>query len=169
MRRYNPGLPLRKRTTIAAVRCAISGALKMRCTTLAAHCRSIQDLSRPTPTAPSLAQHQARHRAAELLLDTHPCGAHTTASDALWAGRPILTRLGASFQSRVAASLLHAIGLPELVTVTEKQYEALAVTLATDPHRMVAIRDKLLVDRLMTPLFDTEFFTRLLEQAYGEM
>ena len=103
----------------------------------------------------SLAQHLAQHRAAELFLNTHPCGAHTSASDASWAGLPELTRPGASFQSRVAASLLHAIGLPELVTVTEEQFEALAVTLATDPLRMAAIRDKLLVNRLTTPLFDT--------------
>ena len=119
------------------------------------------------PTA--LAQHLARQPVADLFLDTFPCGAHTTASDALWAGLPLLTRRGESFQSRVAASLLQAMGLDELVTGTENHYEALAIALANDPPRMAAIRDRLCANRLTTPLFDTERYTHHLEQAYQEM
>ena len=117
----------------------------------------------------SMAHHLARYRAADLFLDTFPCGAHTTASDALWAGLPVLTRLGESLPSRVAASLLHAIGLPELVTGTAKQYEDLAVEMATDPHRMTMTRGKLLANRLTTPLFNAELSTRHLERAYRQM
>ncbi len=115
------------------------------------------------------AQHLARQPAADLFLDTFPCGAHTTASDALWMGLPVLTRPGLSFQSRVAASLLQAIGLPELITATDNQYEAMAISLATDPPRMAAIRARLAANRLTTPLFNTELYTRYLEQAYREM
>jgi len=115
------------------------------------------------------AQHLARHTAADLFLDTFPCAAHTTASDALWAGLPVLTRCGESFQSRVPASLLPAIGLAELVTATEHQYEALAVALGNDPPRMAAIRARLRANRLKTPLFDTALYTRQLEQAYRQM
>lgn len=115
------------------------------------------------------AQHLARQPAADLFLDTFPCGAHTTASDALWMGLPVLTRLGQSFQSRVSASLLQATGMPELITGTDNQYEAMAVALATDPARMAAIRARLLANRLTTPLFNTELYTRYLEQAYRQM
>jgi predicted O-linked N-acetylglucosamine transferase (SPINDLY family) len=115
------------------------------------------------------AQHLARQAAADLFLDTFPCGAHTTASDALWMGLPVLTRHGQSFQSRVAASLLQAIGLPELVTSADEHYEAMAISLATDPPRMAAIRARLRANRLTTPLFNTELYTRYLEQAYREM
>ena len=115
------------------------------------------------------AQHLARHTAADLFLDTFPCAAHTTASDALWAGLPVLTRRGESFQSRVPASVLPAIGLAELVTASEDQYEALAVALANDPARMAAIRARLRANRLTTPLFDTALYTRQLEQAYRQM
>jgi len=79
-----------------------------------------------------LPEHLARHRAADLFLDTLPCNAHTTASDALWAGLPVLTCMGESFASRVAASLLNAIELPELITDTQQEYEALAIELAKD-------------------------------------
>jgi len=116
-----------------------------------------------------LAEHLARHRAADLFIDTLPCNAHTTASDALWAGLPVLTCLGESFAGRVAASLLNAIELPELVTTTPEQYEALAVALGTDPPQLEEIRRKLERNRLTTPLFDTPRFTRHLEAAYMQM
>jgi len=116
-----------------------------------------------------LPEHLARHRAADLFLDTHPCGAHTTASDALWAGLPLLTRRGASFASRVAASLLHAIDLPELVTSTIQDYEDMAVALANDSARLAGIRERLEFNRLRTPLFDTGRYTRDLERVYQAM
>src|SRR6185369_6801564 len=114
----------------------------------------------------STAEHLARHRLADLFLDTVPYNAHTTASDALWAGLPVLTCVGESFAGRVAASLLNAIGLPELVATTPEQYEALAIELATDPQRLEQIRRKLARNRLTTALFDTPRFTRHLEAAY---
>ena len=116
-----------------------------------------------------VAEHLARHRLADLFLDTFPCNAHTTASDALWGGLPLLTLAGESFASRVAASLLNAIQLPELITTTEEEYEALAIELATHPEKLTAIRQKLEKNRLTTPLFDTELFTRNLEKAYMAM
>jgi protein O-GlcNAc transferase len=115
------------------------------------------------------ADHLARHRAAGLFLDTLPYNAHTTASDALWAGLPVLTRAGESFAARVAASLLNAVGLPELITTTAEQYEASAIALATDPERLAQVRNKLNGCRLTAPLFDSERFTRDLEQAYVRM
>ena len=116
-----------------------------------------------------LAEHLARHRAADLFIDTLPYNAHTTASDALWAGLPVLTCLGETFASRVAASLLNTLDLPELVTTTPEQYEALAVALGTDPPRLAQIRRKLERNRLTTPLFDTSRCTRHLEAAYMQM
>jgi predicted O-linked N-acetylglucosamine transferase (SPINDLY family) len=101
-----------------------------------------------------------------LFLDTTPYNAHTTASDALWAGLPVLTLAGRSFAGRVAASLLHAVGLPELVTHAPEQYEATAIGLARDPAALDAIRRKLAANRLTAPLFDTPRFTRDLEAAY---
>jgi predicted O-linked N-acetylglucosamine transferase (SPINDLY family) len=103
------------------------------------------------------------------LLDTRLYNAHTTASDALWAGLPVLTCIGESFASRVAASLLNAIGLPELVTQTQAEYEALAVELATNPNKLKAIKEKLKSNRLTTPLFDTTLFTKHIEAAYTKM
>src|SRR5213078_1577334 len=99
-------------------------------------------------------EHLARHRLADLFLDTLPYNAHTTASDALWAGLPVLTRIGETFAGRVGASLLNAIGLPELVTTTSQAFEALAIDLATRPDRLQAIRHRLAGNRLSTPLFD---------------
>jgi predicted O-linked N-acetylglucosamine transferase (SPINDLY family) len=116
-----------------------------------------------------LAEHLARHRSADLFLDTLPYNAHTTASDALWAGLPLLTCMGEAFASRVAASLLNAIGLPELITTTQQQYEALAVELATDSERLGHIRRTLERNRLTAPLFDTELFARHIENAYSQM
>ena len=116
-----------------------------------------------------LPEHLARHRAADLFIDTLPCNAHTTASDALWTGLPVLTCAGESFAARVAASLLNAIGLPELIAATQDHYEALAIELATDPDRLKTLREKLAENRLTTPLFDTDRFTRHIEDAYSQM
>jgi predicted O-linked N-acetylglucosamine transferase (SPINDLY family) len=117
----------------------------------------------------SLPEHLARQTLADLFLDTSPCNAHTTASDALWAGLPLLTRSGESFAARVGASLLSAVGLPELITTTEAQYEALAIELARDPARLAVLRARLAGNRLSAPLFDTPRFTRHLESAYLQM
>ena len=116
-----------------------------------------------------LPEHLARQRAADLFLDTLPCNAHTTASDALWAGLPLLTCLGQSFAGRVAASLLTAVGLPELVTHSLADYEALALALAQQPARLAALRARLADQIATAPLFDTPRFTAHLEQAYAEM
>lgn len=116
-----------------------------------------------------LDEHLARHRRADLFLDTLPYNAHTTTSDALWAGVPVLTCMGKSFAGRVAASLLNAIDLPELITHTPEAYEQLAVDLATNPQRLSHIRHKLEQNRLTTPLFDTLLFTRHIEAAYTAM
>ena len=116
-----------------------------------------------------LSEHLARHRQADLFLDTFPYNAHTTASDALWAGLPVLTMMGESFASRVAASLLKAIDLPELITSSQDQYETLAIELASNPNKLKAIRDKLERNRLTTPLFDTPSFTKHIEIAYTRM
>jgi predicted O-linked N-acetylglucosamine transferase (SPINDLY family) len=113
--------------------------------------------------------HLARHRAADLFLDTLPYNAHTTASDALWTGLPVLTCLGETFAGRVAASLLTAVGLPELVTTTMADYERLAIELATGPERLASIRAKLAANRLTTPLFDTRRFAGNIEAAYTAM
>jgi predicted O-linked N-acetylglucosamine transferase (SPINDLY family) len=114
-------------------------------------------------------QHLARQRAADLFLDTWPYNAHTTASDALIAGLPVLTRIGTTFPGRVAASLLTAAGLPELVTPTAAAYEELAIALARDPERLAALREKLEAGLAAAPLFDTAGTTRALEAAYLEM
>ena len=91
----------------------------------------------------SIADHLSRHRMADLFIDTFPYGAHSTCADALWAGVPVITLAGESFASKVSASLLNAIGLSELITNTEKEYEDLAVELATNPARLKEIRKKL--------------------------
>ena len=116
-----------------------------------------------------LPDHLARHRLADLFLDTFPCNAHTTASDALWAGLPVLTRAGRSFAARVAGSLLHAVGLPELVTTSFEDYEALALALARSPERLAALRARLRANRATAPLFDAGRLARHLEAAYLEM
>jgi protein O-GlcNAc transferase len=116
-----------------------------------------------------LADHLARLQLADLFLDTLPYNAHTTAADALWAGVPIVTRIGETFAGRVAASLLNAVGLPELVTETAQEYEALAVELARNPQQLAAIRNKLAANRLSMPLFDTPRYTRGIEKSYVAM
>jgi predicted O-linked N-acetylglucosamine transferase (SPINDLY family) len=115
------------------------------------------------------AEHLARHRAADLFLDTLPYGAHTTASDALWAGLPLLTCKGTTFAGRVGASLLNAAGLPELVTESLDAYEALALTLARDRDLLHALKDKLARNRDRCALFDTARFTRHFERALTTM
>ena len=115
------------------------------------------------------AEHLARHRVADLFLDTLPCNTHTTASDALWAGLPVVTQLGATFAGRVAASLNYAVGLPELVTNSLEEYEALAFKLAHDPALLAALKTKLASHRDNYPLFDTKRFTRNIEAAYTTM
>jgi predicted O-linked N-acetylglucosamine transferase (SPINDLY family) len=120
-------------------------------------------------TRMELPEHLARHKAADLFLDTLPYNAHTTASDALWAGLPVLTCMGESFAGRVAASLLNAIGLPELVTETRTDYEAQAIELAKNPAKLKKIKEKLEHNRLTTPLFDTARFTKNIEAAYSQM
>ncbi|HEX3483611.1 MAG TPA: hypothetical protein VHT51_01035, partial [Micropepsaceae bacterium] len=114
-------------------------------------------------------EHLARTRLADLFLDTLPYNAHTTASDALWMGLPIVTCPSTTFPSRVAASLLHAIGMPEMVTSSLAEYEALAGALARDPVRLAAIKAKLIRNRDTEPMFDTARFTRYLEAAYTGM
>jgi predicted O-linked N-acetylglucosamine transferase (SPINDLY family) len=116
-----------------------------------------------------LTEHLARHRLADLFLDTLPYGAHTTASDSLWAGVPVLTCMGTSFAGHVAASLLHAAGMPELITNSLEDYAALALKLARDQTGLAAIRTKLARNRDTYPLFDTARFTRNLERAYEIM
>ncbi len=111
-------------------------------------------------------EHLARQKLADLFLDTFNVNAHTTTSDALWAGLPVLTKLGEGFAARVAASLLRAIGLPELITESEEAYEALALALATDPNELAKIKSKLEANRLTQPLFDSEMYTRHLETGY---
>jgi predicted O-linked N-acetylglucosamine transferase (SPINDLY family) len=116
-----------------------------------------------------LEDHLARHRLADLFLDTLPYNAHTTASDALWTGLPVVTCQGNAFAGRVAASLLKAVGLPELVTQNLADYEALALRLAGDPAMLQGIRATLEANRLDHPLFDTDRFRRGIEAAYQRM
>lgn len=116
-----------------------------------------------------LSDHLARHRLADLVLDTLPVNAHTTASDSLWVGSPVLTQLGGTFAGRVAASLLTAINLPELITETPEEYERLAIDLAKSPEKLRAVKFKLVENRLTAPLFDTELFTKHIEAAYTAM
>ena len=111
-------------------------------------------------------QYMARFRALDLFLDTTPYNAGTTASDALWAGLPVLTCPGRSLASRYAASLLEAVGLPELIAANAKEYEDTAVALALNPSELKRIRERLAASRATAPLFDTRLFARELESAY---
>ena len=120
-------------------------------------------------TRVSPAAHLARHGLADLFLDTLPYNAHTTASDALWAGLPVVTCLGTQFDGRVAASLLKAAGLPELVTYTRDEYEALTLALARDPARLAGLASRLAARRVSSPLYDTDLFRRHIESAYLRM
>jgi len=121
------------------------------------------------PRVDTVAEHLGRHRHADLFLDTLPYNAHTTASDALWAGLPVVTCAGETFAGRVAGSLLNAIGLPELVTDTLADYEALALRLAREPGLLAGLKARLEQNRLTWPLFDSARYTRDLERAYELM
>jgi protein O-GlcNAc transferase len=121
------------------------------------------------PFAAAEADHLARLALADVFLDTLPYNAHTTAADALWAGLPVVTCPGHSFAGRVAASLLHAAGLPELIAPSMGEYETLALSLARDKSMLAAIRNKLAGTRETAPLFDTARFTAHLEAAYTTM
>ncbi len=116
-----------------------------------------------------LPEHLARHRLADLFLDTFPVNAHTTASDALWAGCPVLTLAGETFASRVAGSLLRTMDLPELVTTSLEDYQALALRLARDADLLARLRSRLEANRKRSPLFDAAQFARNLEKAYLTM
>ena len=118
---------------------------------------------------PRLADHLARHQLADLFLDTLPYNGHSTVSDALWSGVPVLTCVGRTFAGRVAASLLHSTGLPELVTSTIGEYEALAINLATSQDLLKSTRSRLASNRLSCPLFDTGSFARHIKSAYMTM
>jgi predicted O-linked N-acetylglucosamine transferase (SPINDLY family) len=115
------------------------------------------------------AEHLARQRHADLFIDTLPYNAHTTASDALWVGLPVLTLLGNTFSGRVAASLLNAIDLSELVTHSPGEYEALAIELGKNPEKLHSIKQKLTKNRLTTPLFDVDSFACDIERIYQNM
>jgi predicted O-linked N-acetylglucosamine transferase (SPINDLY family) len=104
-----------------------------------------------------------------LFLDSWPYNAHTSGSDALWAGLPVLSCTGDTFASRVGASLLHAVGLPELATESFEAYEAMALRLATEPALLADVRQRLAANRDSAPLFDIERYTRHLEAAYTSM
>ena len=116
-----------------------------------------------------LDEHISRHQLADLFLDTLPYGAHTTASDALWGGVPLLTVKGNTFPGRVGASLLEAVGLPEMITHSVEEYEAKAIFLANNPLDLAAVRTKLSANRLTKPLFDTKLFTEHLELGFSIM
>ncbi len=121
--------------------------------------------------APDVGQieHLRRLQLADLVLDTSPYGAHTTASDALWAGVPVVTRPSATFASRVAGSLLHAVGLPELIVASDEDYFELALALARDPGKLAALRRKLAANRATAPLFDVPAYTLALEDLFRQM
>lgn len=116
-----------------------------------------------------LDRHLARLKCADLFLDTLPYNAGTTASNALWAGLPVITCAGGTFSSRMAGSLLIAMGVPELITYNLDDYYTIALSLATDTGKREQIREKIIANRDATPLFDSKRFTRNLEAAYGEM
>lgn len=111
----------------------------------------------------------ARMQLADLFIDTWPCNAHTTASDALWAGVPVVTFAGRTFASRVAASLVHAVGLPELACADAADYERTVLELARSPERLQAMRQTLARARTESPLFDSLRFTRDIEALYLRM
>ncbi|WP_162249247.1 MULTISPECIES: tetratricopeptide repeat protein [unclassified Rhizobacter] len=134
-----------------------------------AHARGVDPQRLVFAPRVAMPEHLARHRLADLFLDTLYCNAHTTASDALWAGLPLLSRAGETFAARVAASLLRACGLPELVVDDLHDYEQLAIRLADDPQRLAELRHRLAEARSTCPLFDTDRFTRGIERAYVAM
>ena len=117
----------------------------------------------------SKTEYLARYRVADLFLDTLPFNAATTASDALRMGLPVLTCLGSSFASRMGASLLSSVNLPELITTTQEEYESFAIELALDPEKFKVIKDKLVSNLPSAPLYNTLLFTKHLESSYSAM
>jgi predicted O-linked N-acetylglucosamine transferase (SPINDLY family) len=113
-------------------------------------------------------EHLARQRFADLFVDTFAFNAHTTAAEALWTGLPVVTKVGLGFAARVAGSLLNAVGLPELITETEQDYEVLILELASNPTKLARIKEKLANNRLTQPLFNTELYTKHLENGYQQ-
>ncbi len=113
-----------------------------------------------------LKKHLARHTLGDLALDTFNYNGHTTTSDALWAGLPVLTKAGESFAARVSASLLISIGLPELITYSEKEYEEKALKIANNPNELLRLKSKLAKSREVSPLYNSELFTRELENKF---
>jgi predicted O-linked N-acetylglucosamine transferase (SPINDLY family) len=113
-------------------------------------------------------EHLARHKHADLFIDTFNYNAHTTASDALWSGLPVVTKQGKQFAARVAASLLTAVGLPELIAETEEQYEQLILELTNNPNKLSLIKTKLAENRLKMPLFDTDRYTQNFERGLAQ-
>jgi SAM-dependent methyltransferase len=118
---------------------------------------------------PLVEDHLARYRLADIFLDTHPYNAHTTAADALMAGLPVVTYMGNAFPSRVAGSLLQAIGMPELIAQSLEEYEQIALKLVTTPELLADVKARLIANKTTCALFDTEKFTRNLEEAYMTM
>ena len=114
-------------------------------------------------------EYLARYRTVDLFLDTHPYNAGTTASDALKMGLPMITYLGHSYQARMGASIVNALNLPELITNSLEEYEALAIELAINPDKLKAIKEKLVANLSTAPLYDTKLFTKNLESAYTQM
>lgn len=114
----------------------------------------------------SPSKHLARHKHADLFIDTFNYNAHTTASDALWSGLPIVTKIGQQFSARVAASLLSAIGMPELITKSKEEYEKLILDLALNPEKLLRLKVKLSNNKLKKPLFNTKLYTRNLESGF---
>jgi len=117
----------------------------------------------------SMPEYLARYRVVDLFLDTHPYNAGTTASDALWMNLPVLTLIGHSFASRVAASLLNAVNLPEMITTSQEEYESLAIQLAKNPKKLKLIKEKLANNLKTCPLYNTPLFTKNLEAAFFKM
>jgi predicted O-linked N-acetylglucosamine transferase (SPINDLY family) len=118
---------------------------------------------------PLVEDHLARYRLADLFLDTWPYNAHTTAADALMMGLPVVTCMGDAFPARVAGSLLHAIGLPDLITHSLDDYEALALQLVQEPGRLQALKARLIANHATHPVFDTMGFCRNLEALYASL
>ena len=114
-------------------------------------------------------RHLKRHSLADLSLDTFIYNGHTTTSDSLWAGVPVVTLQGKHFASRVASSILTAAGLPELITHSQKEYESLAIELATNPKKLAAIHESLILNRESYPLFNTKLFVKNLEELYKKL
>ena len=113
--------------------------------------------------------HLARHYCADLFLDTFPCNAHTTTSDALWMGLPVVTYLGTTFAGRVAASLLNAVGLEELVTTSDEDYQKMAIELAINSQKLASLKERLAINKFNKPLFNTNLSREKIEEAYLEM